>query len=420
MNDDVMRFVRESFPGLASEWAFFDNAGGSLTLARVADLVSDYLLHTNVQLGATYERSRMAAERVAGARERIARWIGAASAEEVVLGATSTLLLDTLARAMRERFEPGDEIVVTRAEHDANLEPWRRLEQDGAKLVFLDFDEQYTLTPDALRRVVSPRTRLVALTHVSNLFGTVHPLRELAEVAHRAGAEVVVDGVAYAPHRAVDVAAFGVDYYVFSLYKVYGPHHAVLWGRRDAMLALDPVSFVPRDRIPQKLEPGNVNYELTVGATGILDYLEELGRRASAATGESPIDSAAAITAAYAAIEAHEEAIGEPLLAWLRTRDDVRIIGASSMLDADRVPTISFVVKGRRSSDVVRAVERHRVAIRYGDFYARAPVDRLGLREQDGVVRVSMVHYNTPDEVDRVIAALDEALAEPLQSSSTP
>lgn len=406
-----MQFVRDSFPGLADEWAFFDNAGGSLTLARVAELVSDYLLHTNVQLGASYERSRLAATRVAAARERIARWIGAASSEEVVFGGTSTLLLDMLARAMRGSVEPGDEIVVSRAEHDANLEPWRRLEVDGAKLVYLDFDDDFTITPEALERVLSPRTRLVALTHVSNLFGTVHPLAELAAVAHEAGAEVVVDGVAYAPHRKVDVGAFGVDYYVFSLYKVYGPHHAVLWGRRDAMLALDPVSFVPRERIPQKLEPGNVNYELTVGATGILEYLEELGRRIGSADGSLPMD------AAYAAIESHEAALGERLLAWLRSREDVTILGARSTDDADRVPTISFVVEGRRSSDIVRSVERRKVAIRYGDFYARAPIDRLKLREQEGVVRVSMVHYNTLDEVDRVIAALEEAIPESPQTS---
>lgn len=408
MDEATLAFVRREFPGLESDWTFFDNAGGSLALARVADRIHDYLVHTSVQLGASYEVSRVAAERVDAARARIAGWIHAASPAEVVLGPTSTVLLDTVARGLRSSFQPGDEIIVSRAEHDANVAPWRSLECEGARLVFWEFDpETHELDPAELRRLMSDRTRLVALTHVSNIFGMVHALREIADVAHEGGAQVVVDGVAYAPHREVNVAEYDVDYYVFSLYKVYGPHHAVMFGKHEALLALDPISFLPKDRVPQKLEPGNVNYELTHGAVGIIEYLEELGR---CATGDGALAGAAAIRAGYGAIESQEAVVGERLLAYLRERPGVRIFGAPSMIDGDRVPTISFTVEGRTSSDIVRDVEKHKIGIRYGDFYARQPIDSLDLRQQEGVVRVSMVHYNTVEEVDRLIAALDTTL----------
>ena len=403
--------VRRCFPALADGFAYFDNAGGSLTLESVAARVSDYLLRTDVQLGASYEVSAKASARVQEAREAIALLMNAATPEEVVLGPSTTVLLGFLAEAMRPSIEPGDEIVVTRADHEANIGCWTRLaEKTGATLRFWDPDpETHDLHPEALDDLLTDRTRLVCFTHVSNIFGRLHPVAEITKRAHAAGAEVCVDGVAYAPHRAIDVRAWDVDYYAFSLYKVYGPHHAVLYGKRDRMLELDSINhfFVEKDRIPGKLEPGNVNYELTWASGAVTEYVAGLGGADASA---DPAAMREAVVRGFDAIAAHEQAIGGRLLDYLRGRADVRIVGPDTDDASVRVPTISFVVEGRRSSEIVERVDPYGIGIRFGDFYARRLIDWLGLGEQDGVIRASMVHYNSFEEVDRLIAALDEVL----------
>jgi cysteine desulfurase family protein (TIGR01976 family) len=392
-------FVRARFPGLASPWAFVDNAGGSHVLAGVADRVRDFLLTTPVQHGASYEPSQQAAARLAAATARIAAMIGAARPEEVVIGGSTTFLLQQLARGMAPSLRPGDEIVVTDVDHESNIGPWRALEGQGVVVREWQVDPlTLELDLDALEGLLGSRTRLVCVTHCSNVLGTVIPIPEIARRAHAVGAELCVDGVALAPHRAVDVQALGCDWYVYSFYKTFGPHQAVLWGRHQRLLELDSLNhfFIGRDRVPYKLQPGNVNYELAWGCAGIPDYLDEL----TAHHGEN----------AFELIAAHEEALAARLLAWLTARNDVRVIGRRSASRQERVATISFVVQGRRSEDIVASVDRARVGIRHGDFYARRLVELLDLADRGGVVRVSMVHYNTPAEVERLIAALDQAL----------
>ena len=249
---------------------------------------------------------------------------------------------------------------------------------------------------------MTERTRLVAVTHCSNILGTVNPVAEIARRVHARGAEIAVDGVAYAPHRAVDVRALDVDYYVFSFYKTYGPHFAVLYGKYSRLLELDGLyhHFYGREKVPQKLEPGNTNYELAWGSAGIVDYLDELG----GGTGDR-----GAVERAFADIAEQETAIGARLLDYLGSRDDIRVVGRRRA-GPDRVPTVSFKVRARDSAAVVSQVDRHDLGIRFGDFHSRRLVERLGLSGDGGVVRVSMVHYNTLDEVDRLVAALDAAL----------
>ena len=393
-------FIRRHFPGLAGEWAYMDNAGGSQVLAGVADRVREFLLTTPVQHGASYAPSQDAARKVAEATAALARMINAARPEELVIGPSTTFLLQQLARGMAPGFRPGDEIVVTNVDHELNIGPWRGLE--AQKVVVREWrvdPVSHELDLGDLERLLGPRTRLVCVTHCSNVLGTIMPIAEIARLVHAAGAELCVDGVALAPHRPVDVQALGCDWYVYSFYKTYGPHQAVLWGRFDRLLELASLNhfFIGKDRVPYKLQPGNVNYELAYGCAGIPEYLAALGEHHRA----EPFD----------VIAAHEEALAERLLGWLRGRNDVRIIGRRGSSRNERVPTVSFVVEGRPSSAVVAAVDPHRVGIRFGDFYARHLIEALGLAAQDGVVRVSMVHYNTLAEVDRLIAALDQALA---------
>ncbi|MGI3900651.1 MAG: cysteine desulfurase-like protein [Janthinobacterium lividum] len=395
--------VRRQFPALADGFGYLDNAGGSLVLGRVADRVRDYLLTTSVQTGASYPQSRRAVERLAEARARIATLLNAERPEEIVLGPSTTVLFQFLARAMESRLKPGDEIVVTDFDHESNIGPWRALEKRGIVIRTWGLDpDTFDVSLDDLDGLMNERTRLVAVTHCSNILGTVNPVAEIARRVHAHGAEIAVDAVAYAPHRAVDVQALDVDYYVFSFYKTYGPHFAVLYGKYDKLLALDGLYhyFYGREKVPAKLEPGNTNYELAWGSAGIVDYLDELG----GGTGDR-----AAIERAFDDITTQETAIGARLLDYLGSRNDIRVIGRRQA-GPERVPTISFKAEGRDSAAIVGAVDPHGLGIRFGDFHSRRLVERLGLAGDSGVVRVSMVHYNTLDEVDRLVGALDEAL----------
>jgi cysteine desulfurase family protein (TIGR01976 family) len=396
--------VRSCFPALADGFAYFDNAGGSLVLRGVAERVAEYLLTTSVQTGASYVHSQRASARLAEARARVALWLGARRPEEVVFGPSTTVLAQFLAKAMAGRLQPGDEVVVTDFDHESNIGPWRALEKAGVVVREWRINPE-TLRPDLadLDTLLGPRTRLVAVTHASNILGTIMPVAEIARRVHAAGAELVVDAVAYAPHRALDVAGWDVDYYIFSFYKTYGPHFAVLYGKHDKLLELDGLYhwFYGREKVPAKLEPGNPSYEGAWGAAGIVDYLEGLGGGSGRA----------ALERGFGDIAAHEAALAERLLGFLRSRNDIRVIGERSSDAAVRVPTISFKVAGKDSAAIVAAVDRDPIGIRFGDFHSRRLVERLGLMEGNGVVRASMVHYNTLEEVDRLVESLQRALA---------
>jgi cysteine desulfurase family protein (TIGR01976 family) len=396
-------FVRSQFPALqASDWAYFDNAGGSQVLRVVAERVADYLLTTSVQLGASYEPSVAAGAKLREARTRIATLLGAARPEEVVLGPSTTQMMRNLCAAMVSQFAPGDEIVLTNFDHESNIGPWLPLQERGVIVKWWSIRPDMRIDLADLDALLTERTRLVCVTHTSNILGTINPVRDIAARVHAAGARLCVDAVAYAPHRAVDVVASGADFYLFSFYKVFGPHFAVMWGRHEHLLELDGLYhwFYGREMVPMKLEPGNTNYELAWGSAGIVDYLEALG-------GGSGRE---AIAHAFDAIAVHEEGIASRLLDYLGSRNDVTLVGERTADRAVRVPTISFKVQGRGSGDVVRGTDPHRIGIRFGDFHSRRLVEHLGQAGEGGVVRVSMAHYNTQEEVDRLILALEHTL----------
>lgn len=407
MTDLDTAFVREAFPALTGDRVFLDNAGGSQVARQVGDRLMAYLYGPNVQLGASYGASQEAGARVAEGRAALATLMNAARPEEVVMGATSTQLLGQLAAALSQDWRPGDEVVVTNFDHEANIGPWSKLAAKGIIVKEWRLPKgQHRPDPESLRPLLTGRTKLVAMAHVSNIYGTLNPVAEVAEIVHEAGALLCVDGVAYAPHRAVDAPALGADFYVFSAYKVFGPHFAALYGRYDALLAAGNINhrFFDRTKVPQKMEPGNPQYELAHACLGITDYLEALAQAHGVnATGRP------AIEAAFQVIAAHEAGLADRLLRYLRGREDVTIIGAPEADAATRVPTISFVIDGRSSREVVEAVDPTGIGIRYGDFYSRSLVEGLDLPNGDGVIRVSAVHYNTVDEIDRLIDALEAA-----------
>ena len=415
MNALDIDYVRSQFPMLADGFAYLDNAGGSAVLSPVADRVRDYLLRSSVQLGASYGGSVSAGERVMQARESVAQLINAFHPEECVMGGSTTHLLQILCRALAPSINSGDEIIVTNCDHEANIGPWQRLcDERGATLRIWSVDAQtLELELKDLDALLGPRTRYVAMTHASNILGSVNPVAEVARRVHAVGGKLCVDAVAYAPHRLVDVQASGADFYVFSFYKVFGPHFAVLWGHRDALLELPSLNhfFIGQEVIPYKLQPGNLNYELSYGCIGISDYLLDIGQRLGASGSQRQV-----MQAAFDAFEVQEDLLAETLLAFLRDAAGVRIIGKTRVNAGDRVPTISFVVEGVQSEAIVRRIDEHGIGIRFGDFYARHLIEELGLTQYGGVVRVSIAHYNTVDEMQRLVEHLTQAITDLRQS----
>jgi cysteine desulfurase family protein (TIGR01976 family) len=377
-------------------------------LKRVADRIHDYLTTTSVQLGASYVTSQEASARVLAARRSVATLINAAHDEEVVMGGATTLLMFLFTQALRPGIQPGDEIIISNTDHESNIGGWMRLQEAGAVIKVWEVNRN-TLELDLadLDGLLTSRTKWVAVTHASNVLGTVNPVAEIAKRVHAVGGKLCVDGVAYAPHRLVDVQASGADIYVFSFYKVFGPHYAVLWGKRDLLLSLPSLNhhFIGADVLPYKLQPGNVNFELSYGCEGIADYLAAMGESFGAggsARGKMQI--------AFDVFAKHEDALAEMLLSYLRGKKSVRIIGRDRVTNSDRMPTISFVVEGKQSEAIVRHVDQFGIGIRFGDFYAQRLIDAIGIRQQGGVVRVSIAHYNSADEIARLLEALETAI----------
>lgn len=395
-------WARARFPALATDWALMDNAGGSVPLGAVIERIADYMRTRMVQLGASYPLSVEAREAVRAGRAAAAELINA-DVDEVVLGTNTTVNVRLLASALAPAWRPGDEVIVTNLDHEANIGPWRALESQGIRVREWRFDpDSLRLRVRDLEPLLTERTRLVAFTHCSNLIGTVHDAPRICALVRAAGALSCVDGVAFAPHRRVDVREIGADFYLVSLYKTYGPHIGMLFGRRELLAGAVSQNhfFVEPEAGPYRFEPGNANHELTASLTSIPDYLRDLARNSG---------GVGSLASAFESIAEHESAIVQPLLDYLARNPRVRLLGDATASPA-RVPTVSFTVEGHRSSALTAAIDAHRVAIRHGHFYAYRAARDLDTLATDGVVRASLVHYNTAEEVDRLIRALDATI----------
>ncbi|KAK0208019.1 pyridoxal phosphate-dependent transferase [Desarmillaria ectypa] len=425
--------ARSQFPALKSGFIFADNAGGSQTAAGVADRVYDYLLNTNVQLGADYPISVLSTQKVTvEAPADAAKLINAASPDEIAFGSSSSANMENLARSLDGDIHEGDEFILT-GEHEApwvltsklaNNGPFKKLAgRRGAVIKYWsptltspNNPYSVSLKVEDLLPLITARTRIIAFTACSNILGTIVPVKAIVKAARltaqEAGAEKVeisIDCVAYAPHRLIDVQDWDIDYCVLSYYKVYGPHTSVLYVRSPALQhSLSSVvhHFLDVKYSAGKLQIGGPGYELVYGTTGVIPYLLSL----------TPENN---LKASFSAIAKHEQTLVEPLLAYLTHADQqargVRVVGEEHP-GLMRVPTISFVVVGERpmkSRDVVKIFDQKGgIGIRYGHFYAYSLVDGLlpKLDINDGVVRISLVHYNTVEEVQKIIDILKEAL----------
>ena len=406
ISSDTRERIRAQFPALAGDLVYLENAGGSQVPAVVADSIRDYMLTSYVQLGAGYPLSQKATELVDEAHDFVRLMMNGQDGE-VILGSSTSALLQMLARCYAQVLKPGSEIIVAQTGHEANVGPWKMLDRLGFGLRWWEMDPASCSCPlSDLEELLSERTALVAFPHASNLLGGIVDIERITSLSHEAGARVVVDGVAYAPHRAMDVSAWNVDWYAYSAYKVYGPHMAALWGRRDALAELSGPNhfFVPDDDLPYKFEVGGPNHEGCAGICGLRDYLATLVGEAD----PRALDRSA-IERAFEIMTACELPLQARLIEYLRSRDDVRIIGPTDA-DESRVGTISFVHDSKSSAEITAAVDRSGIGIRHGHMYAYHLCEAAGLDPEDGVVRTSLVHYNTLEEIERLIEVFDAVL----------
>ena len=374
--------VRERFPALGQNQVYFDNAGGSQTLGSVIDSIGDYLRSNNVQLGATYEVGKKSTAKYDDAYAAGARYVNA-SPDEVVFGPSTTQMFRNLSYSLR--FRPGDEIIISAVDHEANIAPWVDMAERQDLVIKWWKPKHETdprLRPDELRQLLSEKTRLVTCTHASNILGTIHDIKEISRAAHTVGALVCVDGVAYAPHRPLDMKDLEVDFYCFSWYKVYGPHMAMLYGSWPAQTKMKSLGhfFNPHATLADKMGLAASSYELSQAIPAVVDYLGPPGSEM------------------WAGIRDHEKDLQCILLDYLNSRSDITVYGSCDGDPDLRVPTVSFSVKGWNSQKLVETVEAGTTyGFRWGAFYSSRLVREILGLEQDGVVRVSMVHYNTSE-----------------------
>lgn len=403
-------FVRSFFPVLNDSWAFMENAGGSLVPRPVFEQVTAYMSECQVQPGTNAAIARDARQRMARGQETAAAMLNAGT-DEVVIGPSTTRNVQTLAMALRNRLKEGDEIIVTNLDHEANNGHWRRLEEFGVCIREWSVNpETAELEVDGLAGLLSERSRIVCFTHCSNITGGPNPVRDLTAMAHDAGALVCVDGVAYAPHAAVDVKNLDVDFYFFSLYKTFGPHLGVMYGKKEHLLELPGQYFYfhAENDIPLKLNPGAPNHELTAGTVGIGAYFDQL---AAHHLDEPANDLHDRIGQVYDIFADHEQKLSERFLDYVRRRPGIRLVGRRSAGHGHRAPTFSFTIDGIRSQRLPHLLESHGIVAGAGDFYAPRVLEACGIDPVDGVVRCSLAHYNTSDEVDRLTTALDTIMA---------
>jgi cysteine desulfurase family protein (TIGR01976 family) len=376
--------VRAHFPALATKTAFFDGPGGTQVPQSVIDAVADCLRDANANVGGPFETSRRVDALLEAGHDAAARFLGA-SPEEVGFGQNMTTLNFALTRTLGRELKAGDELVVTRLDHDGNVAPWLKLARDLDLVVRrADFNvEDGTLDLDDLTAQLSARTRVVAFPWASNALGTVTPVRKIADLAHEAGALSWVDAVHYAPHGPIDVAEVGADVLICSPYKFFGPHLGLFFGRAEVLERWQPYKVRPSANNPvgHRFETGTLSHEAIAGTTAAVEYLQTLG---------------------WDAIRAHEHELGKRFLAGL---PEAYCVHGAPTMDG-RVPTFSITHPQRTPDELAAALGEQGIATWPGNFYAVEVMERLGLPE--GTLRIGFVHYNTAEEVDRLLAALSE------------
>jgi cysteine desulfurase family protein (TIGR01976 family) len=407
--------VRQCFPALAlndggRRRIYLDNPAGTQVPKTVADAVTRCLIETNANLGGYFATTLAAGEVVDNAHRAMADFLGASGPEEIVIGQNMTTLTYQFARTIGRTLKAGDEIIVTRMDHEGNVSPWLQLAEDrGLTVRTLPFDTgSWQLEADALAGLLSDRTRLVALNYASNLTGSINDVKRLVRLARDAGALTYIDAVQFAPHGLVDVEALGCDFLACSSYKFFGPHLGIVYGRRELLEEMTPYKLrCSGNALPERYELGTPAIELMAGLTAAVDYLAGLGASVGASGSRRQ-----KIAAAFAASIAWEAPLALKLIAGLKEVEGLTIQGITDPARiAERVPTVSFTIDGIAPETLARQLAAEGIFVWSGHNYAWEVVHQLGIAPREGVIRIGAAHYNTPGEIEETVEAVQRIVA---------
>jgi cysteine desulfurase family protein (TIGR01976 family) len=404
-------WVRQQFPSLQTQVnghraAFLDGPAGTQVPQQVVDAIQRYLLHDNANTCGAFATSRRTDAMIAGARQALADFFNCAP-DEVSFGQNMTTITFALSRAIGRELDAGDEVVVTTLDHDANVAPWRALEEKGVHVRQVDIREaDCTLDMDDLKRKITKKTKLVAVGYASNAVGTINPVAEIARLAHSVGALIFVDAVHYAPHGAIDVQALDCDFLACSPYKFFGPHMGTLYGKHELLTRFAPYKVRPApDALPDRWETGTQVQELIAGIAAAIEYLAVLGKRHEPAAQ----DRRTALLAAYRVTHHHEMTLLAQLMEGLQRIEGLDIFGITDPARFDRrCSTVSVRLEGHTPTETANFLGERGIFTWDGNFYALNLTERLGVQATGGLLRIGLVHYNTADEVERLLVALRE------------
>lgn len=419
-----INFVREQFPSFqhpeTGKWIFMENAGGTYVPQPVIDRLNRFMIESKVQPYGQYHMSQVGTKAIEESTVKMAELINA-DHDEVVIGHCTTMNFIMLAKSLQSWFQPDDEVIVTNQEHETNSTPWRRLEALGVKILEWKMNSTFSeLEIDELAKLLSNKTKLVCVNHSSNIVGSVNDIQSIAKMVHNIGGLILVDGVSYAPHHAVDLKALEVDFYGLSLYKVFGPHLGLLYVKKDHhhLLSNQSLEFQPQEYekmttpgapnyLRIALNPGGVNHEEGACLTGITDYFDSIYDHHF----EKGEDQFIRIKKVFGLIEAHESTMSKIFLDFVGSHPKIKLIGKTVADTNTRQPTFSFTISNRRSNkELVGQLAQRKIAIQSGNFYAWRCVRALEIDTETGVIRVSLVHYNTEDEVKYLCTCLEEII----------
>jgi cysteine desulfurase family protein (TIGR01976 family) len=406
-----VEWIRSQFPALSQEIdgkpvIFFDGPGGTQVPNATIAAISNYLIQSNANAHGAFATSARTDSLIASARVAIADFLGC-DPDEVVFGANMTTLTFALSRAIGRELQSGDEIVVTRLDHEANVSPWQALQERGVVIRFVDVNvDDCTLDMDDLARQINERTRLVAIAYASNAVGTINDVAVAVKLARAVGALVFVDAVHYAPHGSLDVRSLDCDFLACSAYKFFAPHVGILYGKREHLTRLQPYKVRPAsEEIPSRWETGTQNYEGIAGLLATINYLSELGHRISPAVK----NRRSALVTAMEAIAQYEKILSKELVTGLLQIPGLKLYGiANPERFAWRTPTVAIRLAGHTPHEVAKALGDRNIFTWNGNFYARHLTERLGIESSGGLVRIGLVHYNSVEEIRRLLKALEE------------
>jgi selenocysteine lyase/cysteine desulfurase len=402
-------FVRSQFPAFSepslSGWSFFENAGGSYVCQQVIDRLLEFYTRTKLQPYYSFPASKEAGKKMDESYQRISAYLNVGE-DEINFGPSTSQNIYVLANALRPVWEDGDEIIVSLQDHEANAGAWRRLEERGIVLRNWHIDEKTgRLNVRDLDQLVSSRTRMIAFPHASNVVAHINPVREIADIAHQAGAIAVVDGVSCAPHGLPDISELNADIYLFSMYKTWGPHLGAMFVKRELMKKMSNQShFFNKGKVRYFLTPSGPDHAQIAAASGVADYLDAV----YAHHFEEEVSSAVKGRRLHQLFSEHEKLLLTPLLDFLKSRDDVFIIGPD---DPDiRAATVSILPLKKSVSEVAATLEKEQLMVGTGDFYGVRPLTAMNIELDPGVIRMSFLHYTTMDEIEHLIGGLKKAL----------